>query len=107
MPWIRFDGKINKFKVIMYSLSYCHACERAKNYLKQRNVAFSYLDVDKADADERQEAAGVFGMELPEGGVTIAFPIILVDGEALIMGFDREKISKALNLEDEEEKLAQ
>ena len=97
MTWVKVNGKNNKYNVEMYSLSYCHACDRAKNYLKNRGVTFRYLDVDKADPDERTEAAGLFGMNIPEGGISIAFPIIMVDGER-IMGFDREKIANELDL---------
>lgn len=96
MTWVNVEGTINKKDVEMYSLSYCHACDRAKNYLKNRKIAFRYLDVDLADSDERTEAAGLFGMDIPEGGISIAFPIIIIDGER-IMGFDREKISDAFN----------
>lgn len=98
MTWVKVDGENRNNEVEMYSLSYCHACNRAKNYLKKRNVAFKYLDVDLANPQERTEAAGLFGMDIPEGGITIAFPIIIIDSKR-IMGFDSEKIAKALNLE--------
>jgi glutaredoxin len=98
MTWVKVDGKFNKRDVKIYSLSYCHACDKAKNYLKEKKITFRYLDIDLADSEERTEAAGLFGMDIPEGGISIAFPIILIDGKR-IMGFDREKIANALEKE--------
>jgi glutaredoxin len=101
MSWVKVDGNIDDKDVAIYSLSYCHACDKAKNYLREKDVKFRYLDIDKADPEDRSEAAGLFGMDIPEGGISIAFPIIVVDDDKII-GFDTEKISDKINLKEVE-----
>ncbi len=100
MSWVTVDGEKDDKEISVYSLSYCHACDEAKAYLKERDVKFRYLDIDKADPEHRQDAAGIFGWDIPQGGISIAFPIIVVD-DTKIIGFDREKIANSLNLTQE------
>ncbi|MBD3206404.1 hypothetical protein GF319_08680 [Candidatus Bathyarchaeota archaeon] len=97
MSWAEVNGEIDDKDVALYSLSYCHACDKAKNYLKEKDIEFRYLDIDQANPEDRSEAAGLFGMDIPEGGKSIAFPIIVVNNEKII-GFNPEKISDKLNL---------
>jgi glutaredoxin len=101
MTWVEVDGEIDDKDVAIYSLSYCHACDKAKNYLREKDIEFRYLDIDKASPEDRSEAAGLFGMGIPEGGISIAFPIIVMNDEKII-GFDPEKISEKLDLQKEE-----
>jgi len=101
MSWVEVDGEIDDKDVAIYSLSYCHACDKAKNYLREKDIEFRYLDIDKASPEDRSEAAGLFGMDIPEGGISIAFPIIVLNDEKII-GFDPEKISEKLDLQKEE-----
>lgn len=74
--------------VKIYSTPTCPFCLRVKQYLKENNVAFEEFDVsnDRAKADEMIEKSGQMGV-----------PVLDIDGE-LIVGFDKEAISKKLNL---------
>lgn len=75
-------------KVIVYSTPTCPFCIRAKQFLTDSNVPFIHYDVasDHAKAQEMMKRSGQMGV-----------PVIDVDGE-LIIGFDREKIKKALGI---------
>lgn len=59
-----------------------------KEFLKQNDVKFKDIDVSKD-----REAA----MEMIEKSGQRGIPVIEIDGE-MIVGFDREKISKKLGL---------
>lgn len=75
-------------KVIVYSTPTCPWCIRVKQFLKDNNVAFENYDVsaDQAKAEEMIQKSGQMGV-----------PVIEIEGQVII-GFDKEKITKALNL---------
>jgi len=74
--------------VKVYSTPGCPYCFTLKEFLKQHNIEFEDIDVskDKKDLDEMVKKSGQMGV-----------PVIEIDG-AIIVGFDKEKISKLLNI---------
>ena len=74
--------------VKVYGTPTCPYCVRAKQYLKDNNVAFEDLDVsaDRAKADEMIKKSGQMGV-----------PVLDIEGQ-LIIGFDKDKIKNALGL---------
>lgn len=74
--------------VKIYSTEWCPWCVKAKKYFNSKNVGYEELIV--ADAKEnREEVFKVSGQR--------SVPVIDINGE-IIVGFDKEKIDKALNL---------
>ncbi len=75
-------------KVKIYSTPACPFCMMAKKFLKENNIDFEDIDVstDQAKAQEMVQKSG-----------QMAVPVIDIDGE-IIVGFDKEKIRKALGL---------
>ena len=75
-------------KVIIYSTPTCPFCQRAKQFLDDNNVEYEHIDVaaDAAKREEMTEKSGQMGV-----------PVLDIEGE-IIIGFDQEKISKALEL---------
>ena len=72
----------------VYSTPTCPFCKRAKEFLKQNNFAFEDLNV--AESEEiRAEMINKSGQ--------MAVPVLDIDGE-IILGFDVEKIKKALKI---------
>jgi glutaredoxin 3 len=72
--------------VMIYGAEWCPPCHTAKAYLKSRNVAYDYINVD-----EQRDA----GREIAEKTGWTAIPIINI-GQEYILGFDRAKIDAAL-----------
>ena len=74
--------------VKIYSTPTCPYCIRAKQFLKDNNIDFDDIDVsaDQSKADEMIEKSGQMGV-----------PVLDINGE-IIIGFDKGKIKKALNL---------
>lgn len=75
-------------KVKIYSTPACPFCMMTKKFLKENNIDFEDIDVstDQAKAQEMVQKSG-----------QMAVPVLDIDGE-IIVGFDKEKIRKALGL---------
>ena len=75
-------------KVKVYSTTTCPFCIRAKQFLKDNNIAFEDIDVgsNQVAAEEMIKKSGQMGV-----------PVIDIDGE-IIIGFDKNKIKQALEL---------
>lgn len=74
--------------VLVYSTPACPWCVRTKQFLKDNNIAFSDIDVSSGQqaAEEMVRKSGQMGV-----------PVLDIEGE-IIVGFDKEKIQKALGL---------
>jgi len=75
-------------KVMVYSTPTCPFCTMAKRFLKENNIDFEDIDVS-ADQTKAREMVQKSGQ--------MAVPVLDVNGE-VIVGFDRERIKKALGL---------
>jgi glutaredoxin-like YruB-family protein len=75
-------------KVVVYSTPACPYCIRAKQFLKEHNVAFEDNDVssDRAKAQEMMRKSGQMGV-----------PVLDIEGE-VIVGFEKERIKSALGI---------
>ena len=74
----------------VYSTPSCPYCFTLKEFLKQNNIEFEDIDVSKDEKalKEMVEKSGQMGV-----------PVVEIDGE-IVVGFDKEKISKLLNLKE-------
>ncbi len=72
----------------VYSTPTCPWCIRVKQFLKDNNINFQSIDVsaNQVAADEMMKKTGQMGV-----------PVLDIDGE-IIVGFDKEKISKSLGI---------
>ena len=74
--------------VKVYSTPTCPYCKGAKQFLKENNIEFEDIDVssNQAAAQEMIQKSGQMGV-----------PVLEINGQ-IITGFDKEAISKALEL---------
>ena len=72
--------------VKVYSTPSCPWCRKAKEYLVEKGVQFTDLDVsqDRSKLQEMVELTGQRGV-----------PVIIIDNEQIV-GFDQQKIDQAL-----------
>ena len=77
-----------KIKVKVYSTPTCPYCHMAMDFLKEHKIEFEDINVaeDHNAAKEMIEKSGQMGV-----------PVIEI-GDEIIVGFDKEKIKKALKL---------
>ena len=82
------NEKQNK-TIIVYGTSTCPWCDKAKDFFKEKNIEFEYIDVaaDKDKAKEMIDKSGQMGV-----------PVIDIEG-TIIIGFDINKIKELLKKE--------
>ena len=91
---IRVEGEKSKHNVFLFALSTCGWCKRTKEFLRENDVSFEYIDVDKGTLEEKRE----IGKLLKEKGATLGFPVTIVDDNVVITGFKPEDFKEALDL---------
>ncbi len=79
-------------KVFMYTLSTCPWCRKTKQFFKDKNIPFEYVDYDLADEKEQEKIME----EISKQGGS-AFPFVMIDGKVVI-GYNPEKFSELLDL---------
>jgi len=74
--------------VTIYSTPTCHFCHMAKDFFKEKNIAYTEYNVasDLAKRKEMVEKSGQMGV-----------PVIII-GDELTVGFDKPKIAKLLGV---------
>lgn len=82
----------NNIKV--YALSTCIHCRDTKEFLDKCGIDYDCIDVDKLEGEERKRLIS----EIKENNPSCAFPMIMI-GPKVIIGFRKEEIKEALNLE--------
>ncbi len=72
----------------IYSTPFCPYCVTLKDYLKEKKVNFTEVDVsgDEKARDEMVQLSGQIGV-----------PVVNIDGK-IIVGFDKGEIDEALGL---------
>jgi glutaredoxin-like protein NrdH len=80
-------------KVKAFTLSTCVHCRRAKQFLRQNNVDFEYVDVDLLEGDEKTEVLKEI-YKLTKG---YSFPVIII-GDCVLVGFNEARVRKELGL---------
>lgn len=74
--------------VTIYSTPTCHFCQMAKDFLKDKNVAYTEHNVAQ-DLEKRQEMIQKSGQ--------MGVPVIFV-GDEMIIGFDKERLTSSLGI---------
>lgn len=77
-------------KVKVYSTPSCPYCELLKQFLKDKGVEFEAIDVSQDEEGQNY---------IKEKTGKMAVPVTEIDKE-IVVGFDKEKIVKLLNLKD-------
>ena len=73
-------------RVLLFSMSSCSWCRRAKRYFKERRVPFKEINIER-DADAARDIVRKTGQK----GV----PVIKI-GSRWIVGFDKDQIDREL-----------
>ncbi len=82
------DTPTQQKPVAIYSTPTCHFCQMAKEYFAEHNIQFTNYDVSK-DLERRQEMFDITSQ--------MGVPVIVI-GDDVIIGFDREKIADLLGI---------
>lgn len=78
-------------KVFMYTLSTCPWCRKTKQFFKDRDILFDYIDYDLAGEEEQERIL----KDMARYGGSVAFPFVKMD-EEVIIGYNPERYSELL-----------
>ena len=81
-----------RHSVLLFALSTCVWCKKAKNLLTDLDVSYEFINVDELSGQDKSEAIE----ELEKFNPRCTFPTIVVDGECIV-GFKENQIKEALS----------
>jgi len=90
----RVPGKNNKQKVLLYTISTCAWCKRAKKFLTENNIEYEYVDIDLCSKEDRERIRETI---LSRGG-RLSYPTVIVDDRILITGFNEGQLREVLEI---------
>jgi glutaredoxin len=78
-------------RVLVYGAEWCGPCHKLRAWLRDREIDFGYVDVDKNAAGRRRLDQQRQKQHVENRNI----PVVEIDG-TLYVGFDREKLEPAL-----------
>jgi glutaredoxin-like protein NrdH len=85
------EGK-NVGKVVLYALSTCIWCKKARHLLDELKIDYYYTYVDLLENDDNTRVKD----EMKQWNPRCSFPTLVINNEKCIIGFDEEKIMQEL-----------
>lgn len=90
----KVPGKNNKNKVFLYALSTCAWCKMTKQFLKDNQIEFEYVDVDKCTPEDLDKVK----KNVLDLGGSLSYPVIIVNDKTLINGFRKDLLKEKLDI---------
>ena len=94
MKTVKVSGRNNKHKVFLYTLSTCAWCKLAKNFLKENEIEYEYVDVDLCNEEDKEKIK----RHILEKDGDLSYPTIIINNKILITGFRKDKLKEALEI---------
>ena len=76
--------------ILLYTLTTCAWCKRAKSLLQELGLGYDYIDVDTLDS----EGVETVRVDLEKWNPALSFPTIVVDGERSMIGYDEDGLKE-------------
>jgi glutaredoxin len=87
-------GKNTKNRVFLYALSTCAWCKMTKQFLKDNDIQYEYVDVDLCTEEDLNKIKQHI---LSKGG-SLSYPVIIINDKTLINGFRKDLIKEHLGI---------
>ena len=88
----KVTGNNKKHKVFLYALSTCAWCKKTKQFLKDKDIEYEYVDVDLLSKEDLEKVKA----EINNLGAKLLFPLIIIDDKVIITGFREDQLNGAL-----------
>jgi len=82
----------NKGKILLYALSTCVWCKKTKDLLNDLGIEYSYIFVDLLEKPDKENIMD----DIKKWNPACSFPTIVINNKECIVGFNEDKIKKAL-----------
>ena len=89
------EGKNTEKDLKVLALSTCGFCKRAIRFLKENDIAFKSIYLDKIDPDIKLRVKEEFQKAFD---TKVLYPVLIIDEEEVITGFTSDKYRKALGI---------
>jgi glutaredoxin-like protein NrdH len=90
----KVPGENNKHRVLMYAISTCVWCKRAKRFLKDNHIEYEYVDVDLSSLDDLRKVK----RDILNRGGHLTYPTIIIDDKVLLTNPQEDELRKALEI---------
>jgi glutaredoxin len=94
MKVVKVSGRKNKHKVFVYALSTCAWCKLTKQFLKDNEIEYEYVDVDLCSEEDREKIR----RDILKRKGELSYPATIIDDKILVHGFRKDKLKEALNI---------
>ena len=94
MQIIKVPGSNNKHKVLMYAISTCGWCKRAKRLLNALDVEYEYVDIDLVTNEDRRKIR----LDIQSRGGRLLFPTLIIDDKLLLTNPPEGKVREVLEV---------
>ena len=94
MKIVKVPGKKNQRKVLMYTISTCAWCKMTKQFLKDNDIEYEYVDVDLCNEEDHERIR----RDIAKRGGSPSYPTIIVDDKTLITGLRKDEIKEVLEI---------
>jgi glutaredoxin-like protein NrdH len=94
MKFSKVSGKKSQHKIIVYALSTCAWCKMTKQFLKDNDIEFEYVDLDLCEEEDKQKIR----QHIQSKGGPLSYPTVIVDDKVLITGFRKDELKEALGI---------
>lgn len=95
LEFTREEGSNKAHALTVYALSTCGFCKKAINFLKENDIAFQYIYLDKINPMVKQTVKSELKQKYESLPV---FPILVIDDERAVSGFSEEKWKDILGM---------
>jgi glutaredoxin len=94
MNIVKVPGKNKRHKVLVYALSTCAWCKLTKQFLKENEIEYEYVDVDLSSVEDKEKIR----KDILERKGDLSYPAIIIDDKILINGFRKDKLREILEV---------
>ena len=94
MNFSKVSGKKKDHKVTLYALSTCVWCKMTKQFLKDNEIEYEFVDVDLLDAQDKDKAH----QAITSKGGMLSYPTTIIDDKTVITGFRKDQLKEVLSI---------
>jgi glutaredoxin-like protein NrdH len=94
MQLTKVQGRNNKHKVLMYAISTCGWCKRAKRTLNNMDVEYEYIDIDLCSIGDKEKIR----QDITKRGGRLLYPTIIINDKILLTNPSEKELKEALGI---------
>jgi len=94
METVNVPGRNSKHHVLVYALSTCGWCKRAKKFLKDNEVEYEYVDLDTCSLEDKEKVR----RDIQDRGGPLVYPTVIIDNKILLSGAPQDKLREVLEI---------